>query len=141
MRRAAKIDASQRLVTVKFFLRGKVPSKKNSKMLCRGRLITKPVYQAQLRDLETQAALNYIGPSLTDVCVDLHFHISNRRQDIDNAVSGAMDVLKNASVIVDDSMAHVKCIFSTFKQVPKGDEGVLVAITGREAITAVLTGP
>jgi Holliday junction resolvase RusA-like endonuclease len=114
-----------------FFLLGKVPSKKNSKMLTRGRLITKPEYQAMLKSLTLQAKAEWRSKDpLTLVDVDFLFHVSNRSQDIDNAVSGALDVLKDAGVIVDDSMMHVRRIYARYERVNKGNEGVLVRISG-----------
>ncbi len=121
------------LVHAEFQLRGKVPSKKNKKLLTRGRIITLPERQVALQALTLQARAFWgaRGP-LTTVNVDLDFRISDVRQDLDNMVSSAMDVLKDARVIVDDSSNHVKCIVATCAKVERGGEGVNVSITGKE---------
>jgi Holliday junction resolvase RusA-like endonuclease len=133
MRRAALV-VPKNILTKEFFLDGKVPSKKNSKMITRGRLITKPEYQVRLKELTWQAWAEWGNmPPLTAACIDLHFHISTVRGDMDNKIGGLMDCLKDARVIVDDSFSHVRCILSTWQSVPKGKEGVTVKVSGEAA--------
>lgn len=119
------------LVTSEFELHGRCPSKKNSKLIARGRVITKPAYQAELQSLTLQARAAWAGkPPLTNCDMDLFFRASSYSQDLDNAVSGLMDCLVDAGVIADDNMNHVRCIFAQRMRVPRGNEGVRVRVTG-----------
>jgi Holliday junction resolvase RusA-like endonuclease len=118
-------------ITREFSLAGKIPSKKNSKMIARGRIITKPQYQVYLASVVWQCKSIWVGsPPLTNCDVDLLFFISNSRQDLDNMQSSLLDCLKIARVISDDSTRHVRRISSSIERVPRGQEGVRVRITG-----------
>lgn len=122
------------LVTSEFELHGRCPSKKNSKLVTRGRVITRPVYQAELQSLTLQARAIWTRKApLTNCGVDLFFRASSYAQDLDNAVSGLMDCLVDAGVIASDNMNHVRCIFAQRMRVPRGKEGVRVRITGQPA--------
>lgn len=130
---AVKALAPRPLLTHEFELRGRCPSKKNSRLIAHGRLITKPAYQADLQSLTLQARAAWAGkPPLTDCDLDLFFRVSSFAQDLDNAATACIDCLRDAGVLMNDNMNHVKCLFARRLRVSKGHEGVTVRVTGVE---------
>jgi Holliday junction resolvase RusA-like endonuclease len=116
---------------VEFWLPGDMPVKKNSKMMTRGRLITNPKAQQGLAALTMITRGIWKGRDpLTKVWLRTVFHVSSRRKDLDNIQTSLLDVLKDAGVIVDDSMAHVEALETHYVLVPKREEGVQVRISG-----------
>lgn len=122
------------LVSHIFMLRGFCPSKKSSRMWTRKRLITNPAYQVMLGPLLLQIRNQWhSGKPLTNADVSVTFFVSHLNQDLDGASASAMDLLKTAGVIVDDSMGHVHREVFDFRLVEKGYEGVTIRINGVEA--------
>jgi Holliday junction resolvase RusA-like endonuclease len=138
---AAAIKPPRAAHSADFFLCGRVPSKKNSKEIRqRGRagakfIATKEIYKSELTALTVRAREYWRTlPPLTDATLSFVFYVSSRAQDLDNALSGILDCLKDARVIVGDSMMHVHSFDSiSYRLVKKGEEGVRVMIAGVEA--------
>lgn len=114
-----------------YSIKGTVPAKKNSKLLARGRLITKPEYQQRIAGLSFQI-LNQ-GPALTRAEIFLVFRISSMvGADLDNQQTTLVDILKDRGVLVDDSLRHVTAISAHWEWVDAGEERVDIRVMGFE---------
>lgn len=116
---------------VSFFLPGIVPTKKNGKHSWRGRVVIDPDKKKVLGDFELLARSRWRGrPALTQAEVKMLFYVSHERADLDGGQTSLLDILKQAGVIVNDSMKHVRRIEASFIKVHAGAEGVEVSLRG-----------
>ena len=120
---------------MKLIVSGEVPSLKNSKQIFINKRTNKPfitssktskIWQAsaidQLRD-------QFKGLQVTDYPINIAFEFwfgSKRRKDLDNALSGCMDALVQAEVLVDDDVEHVDNISVSFGGYDKEDPRVVI---------------
>lgn len=136
-------------VSDSFFIAGAIPSKKNRKraIIKNGPdgptpgLITDGEVQKQLAALTNQCALYWMRRHkwpLTEAIVELKFAVSHHRQDLDNQANAACDVLVAAEILRTDSVMHLKELHLTFEIVPKGEEGMWIAVKGQEYIEKVV---
>jgi len=120
---------------VKLIILGEVAALKNSKQIFINKRTNKPfitssknskIWQAsaidQLRD-------QFKGLQVTDYPINIAFEFwfgSKRRKDLDNALSGCMDALVQAEVLVDDDVEHVDNISVSFGGYDKEDPRVVI---------------
>lgn len=110
-----------------------IPSKKNSKMMTRGMLITKPETQRILANvvmfMQLESRKQNIS-NLTNCEVLIKLYMNNLRSDADNALSSILDCLKNAGVLVNDSAKHVRVVRAEVVDCEAGAEGAAIAVIG-----------
>lgn len=114
---------------------GDPPSLKNSKQIFVNRKTGKPfitssknskVWQASAIDqLRDQFKGLVVSGYPINIAVEFWFG-SKRRKDLDNALSGVMDALVQAEVIVDDDVAHVDNISVSFAGYDKNEPKVII---------------
>ena len=125
------------LIETSFFLSGDVPGKANRRRNGINRATGKPItflpkeVKAVLTAMELQARAKWRGrPPLTDVFLNLTFHVSNLASDSDNRDKSCRDILRKAGVIHNDSMAHIRRVTLEHDLVAPGQEGVWVFVSG-----------
>jgi Holliday junction resolvase RusA-like endonuclease len=95
-------------------IKGKVPSKKNSRKLFvrNNRIVNIPSqnykdwHDIAVVELQSQ----FKGYKITDYPIDLNivvYYGDNRRHDLDNSLGSIMDTLTDAQIIEDDDVLHV----------------------------------
>lgn len=113
-RPTAAADPLPRLGTIlhRMAIDGHIPGKKNSKMIARRGnrpiIITDPEIQRQIKPLLLSAKTQRPREPFTGVGVVMRFRVRDGRGDLDNKVATVWDVLKEAGVVVNDSIAHVR---------------------------------
>ena len=114
-----------------YSMTGCVPSKKNSKLLARGRIITKPEYQQRIDALAFQ--IGNQGPPMTATVIDFVVRISGMdASDLDGQQTTCLDILKTRKAIVDDAPAHVTALSTHWELVPRGSESTEICVRGYE---------
>ena len=102
---------------MKLTIKGKTPSKKNSRNIFvrNGRIINVPskLYKEWQEDAKLQLQQQFRGFQVSDYPIDVNILIyygTKHRHDLDNALGSIMDVLVDAGVIVDDDVEHISQI-------------------------------
>ena len=95
---------------LRFYIPGQTISKKNSKRICRGRLLSSVAFLAwektALQELQYQRIPAWSGSYPVELRV--FFYRKDRSKfDLSNMIEGVQDVLQKANVLIDDSMVHV----------------------------------
>lgn len=132
-------------VRMTFFLRGKIPSKANRKLIAmrdrNGAYLDKPRYylprelKTQLLNLEMQARMAWgHRKPLVEVAIHYSWHMSAFNSDEDNRTKSVGDLLQSAGVIKTDSDATILRRSSDRVKCAPGDEGVQITVAGYEYV-------
>jgi Holliday junction resolvase RusA-like endonuclease len=102
---------------MKLTIKGKTPSKKNSRNIFvrNGRIINVPskLYKEWQEDAKLQLQQQFRNFQVSDYPIDVNvlvYYGTKHRHDLDNALGSIMDVLVDAQVIVDDDVEHISQI-------------------------------
>ena len=122
-------------VEMKLEISGDPPALKNSKQIFVNRRTGKPFITSSTRSKVWQASAidqlrdQFKGLVVKDypINVAMEFWFSTkRRKDLDNALSGVMDALVQAEVLLDDDVAHVDNISISFGGYSKDEPKVII---------------
>ena len=123
-----------------FFLEGRIPSKKNSKMIVTNKRTNRPMVLSSTEyckwekwavlELMSQSSKQKLAKHFAccDVCIGITFP-DNRRTDLSNKAEGVMDALVKAAIIEDDCWQVARCL-TIF--VLEGEVGAHVSVVKRD---------
>jgi len=107
---------------IKHTIYGRVPSKKNSKQICRGRLISSAKY---LEWEAVQLSILDIPPIVTPCTLTATFYAPDKRLfDLSNKVESVQDLFVKAGIIPDDNYTHLPQVTLIFGGVDKANPRV-----------------
>ena len=98
---------------------GHIPSKKNSKRLVRGRLISSKAYM-KWHDEKMWEMKQYKAPKHFFGTVRLTFYARDKRKnDLTNKAESIMDLLVDSGILPDDNWYEVPRLYMEFKGIEK----------------------
>lgn len=101
---------------MKLTISGNTPSQKNRKIISQNKATGRPFLRTAPQVLEwrqeatIELAAQFKGYKVTDYPISINIVVwfdSNRRRDLDNALSSIMDALVEANIIEDDSTKYI----------------------------------
>mgnify|MGYP001566943613 CR=1 FL=1 len=118
---------------MEFFIKGRIPSKKNSVNIftTRGRVVKTPNnrYKAWHKDCSKQITELQFSKPVKVSCIDMLFFAPDRRKtDLTNKAESVMDLLVDNGILVDDNWYEVGHIILRFGGVNKETPGVNVKL-------------